>query len=120
VDMNNLWDLKFFYKWKNVKPIQLIARSDDFRWFGDESGLSEWKLLVNTFEKHKYKVTDVSDNEFVEIDITRDENFNYFVDQTRMINKILTEAHVRNEKDEKLPYPNPTGPGLSKALKYKE
>jgi hypothetical protein len=76
---------------------------------------------VKTFEKHKYKVTDVADNEFVGINITRDENFNYLVDQTRMINEILTEAYMRNEKDEKLPYPNPTtGPGLSKALKYKE
>ena len=77
-----------------------IAHSDDFRWFGDESGSSEWKLLVNTFEKHKYRVTDVSDNEFVGINIAGDETFKYFVDQTRMINKILTEAHMRNEKDE--------------------
>ena len=62
---NTPWDLKLFYKWKNGKPILLIAHSDDFRWFGDESELSEWALLVNKFEKHKYKVTDVSDNEFV-------------------------------------------------------
>ena len=112
---NTPWDLKFFYKWKNGKPILLIAHSDDFRWFGDESEISEWKLLVDTFEKHKYKVTDVSDNEFVGIKITRDENFNYFMDQTRMIDEILAEAHMRNERDEKLPYPNPTtGPALSK------
>jgi hypothetical protein len=113
---NTPWDPKFFYKWKNGKPILLIAHSDDFRWFGDESEISEWKLLVDTFEKHKYKVTDVSDNEFVGINITRDANFNYFMDQTRMINEILAEAHMRNERDERLPYPNPTAePTLSKA-----
>ena len=32
-----------------------------------------------------------------------------------MIDEILAEAHMRNEKDEKLPYPTPTsGPALSK------
>ena len=50
---NTPWDLKSFYKWKNGKPILLIAHSDDFRWFGDECEISEWTLLVNTFEKHK-------------------------------------------------------------------
>jgi hypothetical protein len=105
---NTPWDPKFFYKWKNGKPILLIAHSDDFRWFGDESEINEWKLLVDTFEKHKYKVTDVSDNEIVGISITRDEKFNYYMNQTRMINEILAEAHMRNERDERLPYPNPT------------
>ena len=86
------WDLKLFYKWKNGKPILLIAHSDDFRWFGDESELSDWTLLVNTFGKHKYKVTDVSDNDFVGINITREYNLNYYMDQTRMIDEILAEA----------------------------
>ena len=32
-----------------------------------------------------------------------------------MIDEILAEAHMRNERDEKLPYPTPTsGPALSK------
>ena len=60
-------------------------------------------------------MTDVSDDEFVGIDITRDDNFNYYMDQTRMIDEILAEAHMRNEKDKRLPYPTPTsGPPLSK------
>ena len=33
---NTPWDLKFFYKWKNDKPMLLIVHSDDFRWFGDK------------------------------------------------------------------------------------
>ena len=82
---------------ENGKPILLIAHSDDFRWFGDESEISEWTLLVNTFENYKFKVTDVSDNEFVGINITRDDNFNYYMDQKRMIDEILAEAHMRNE-----------------------
>jgi hypothetical protein len=93
----------------------LIVHSDDFRWFGDKDDLREWQLLVTTFEKHKYKVSDATDKEFVGIRITRDEHFNYFLDQTRMIDDIMNEAHMKNEKDEKLPYPNPTmGPALSK------
>ena len=113
--VNTPWDLKFFYKWKNGKPILLIVHSDDFRWFGDSREMNEWKLLVTNFEKHKYKVTDVTENEFVGIKITRDEHSNYFMDQTRMIDEILSEAHMKNEKDEKLPYPNPSvGLALSK------
>ena len=34
--MNTPWDLKFFYKWKNGRPILLIAHSDDFRLFCDK------------------------------------------------------------------------------------
>ena len=44
------------------------------------------------------------DNEFVGINITRDDNFNYYMDQTRMIDKILAEAHMRNEKDDVVLY----------------
>jgi Reverse transcriptase (RNA-dependent DNA polymerase) len=113
--VNTPWDLKLFYKWKNNKPILLMVHSDDFRWFGDKDDLSEWQLLVTTFEKHKYKVSDATEKEFVGIRITRDEHYNYFLDQTRMIDDIMNEAHMKNEKDEKLPYPNPTmGPALSK------
>ena len=76
--VNTPWDLKLFYKWKNGNPILIIVHSDDFRWFGDKEELSEWTLPVDNFEKHKYKVTDVTDNEFVGIKITVDENYNYY------------------------------------------
>ena len=103
--MNTPWDLKFFYKWIDNSIILLIVHSDDIRWFGDKKHLSEWQLLVNTFEEHEYKVTDVSENEFVGIKITRDESYNYYMDQTRMIDDIITEAQMKNAKDEELPYP---------------
>ena len=86
-------------------PILLIVHSDDFRWFGDKKHLNHWQLLVDNFEKHKYKVTDVSDNEFVGIKITRDNEYNYYMDQTRMIDDILSDHQMKNANDEKLPYP---------------
>ena len=110
---NTPWDLKFFYKWKNDKPMLLIVHSDDFRWFGDKEQMDEWKLLVDTFEKHKYKVSDVTDSEFVGIRITRDEQYNYYMDQTRMVEEIVKEAQLSQAKDKKLPYPL-QGPPLSK------
>jgi hypothetical protein len=110
---NTPWDLKFFYKWKNNKPMLLIVHSDDFRWFGDARDMSEWQLLVDTFEKHKYKVSDVTDNEFVGIQITRDDNYNYFMNQMRMIDDILSETQMKQAKDKRLPYPL-QGPPLSK------
>ena len=110
---NTPWDLKFFFKWVNGKPLLLIAHSDDFRWFGPQDMLHEWDLLVATFNKHKYKVTDATDKEFVGIKITRDEEGNYFMDQTRMINEIIKEMNMTGSKDEKLPYPM-TGESLSK------
>ena len=102
---NTPWDLKFFYKWKNNKPMLIIVHSDDFRWFGEASEMSEWQLLVDTFERHKYKVSDVTDNEFVGIQITHDKEYNYFMNQTRMVEEIVSEAQMDQAKDKKLPYP---------------
>ena len=102
---NTPWDLKFFIKWKNNRPILLIAHSDDFRVFCDKRDLSEWDALVINFNKHKYKVTDCSDKEFVGIRITKDEDHNYYMDQHRMIDDILKELNVTGAKGERLPYP---------------
>ena len=59
---NTPWDLKFFIKWKNNRPILLIAHSDDFWVFCDKRDLSEWDDLMINFNKHKYKVTDWNRN----------------------------------------------------------
>ena len=67
--------------------------------------LDEWRLLVDTFEKHKYKVSDVTDSEFVGIKITHDEEYNYDMNQTRMIDEIMAEAQMKNANDARLPYP---------------
>ena len=91
----------------------LIVHSDDFRWFGDKEQMDEWKLFADTFEQHKYKVSDVTDSEFVGIRVTRDEQYNYYMDQTRMVEAIVKEAQISQAKDKKLPYPL-QGPPLSK------
>ena len=103
--LNTPWDLKFFYKWVDDSPILLIVHSDDFRWFGAKKHMNHWQILVNNFEQHKYKVSDVTEDEFVGINITRDDKYNYYMDQTRMIDDILSDHQMKNANDEKLPYP---------------
>ena len=107
------YDHKFFYKWLQGKPLLIIAHSDDFRWFGPAELLSEWDLLCNTFNAHKYKVTDCTDKEFVGIKIQCDAEFNYYADQSRMVEEITKEMNLTGARDEHLPYPI-DGPNLSK------
>ena len=100
---NTPWDLKLFFKWTlDKKPMIIIAHSDDFRWFWPEEYLHEW----GSFNEHGYQVTNATDKEFVGIKIQHDEQFNYYMDQHRMIDSIITEANIGGTKDEHLPYPN--------------
>jgi hypothetical protein len=100
-------------KWIKGQPLLIIAHSDDFRWFGPQTLLYEWKLLCDTFNAHKYRVTDCTDKEFVGIRITCDESFNYYMDQSRMIDEIVLENNLSGAKAESLPYPT-LGPRLTK------
>ena len=92
-DINTPWDLKLFYKWINGKPIFVIAHSDDFRWFGSEDITHKWDALIKNFNKHKYAVTDCTDKDFVGINITHDDQFNYYMDQTTRIVKDHRDCH---------------------------
>ena len=112
--LNTPWDLKLFYKWIKGKPLFVIAHSDDFRWFGSEDVLHEWDALVKNFNTHKYTVTDCTDKEFVGIIITHDVDFNYYMNQTRMITEIIKEAKLTGAKNERPPYPIGNDP-ISKA-----
>ena len=67
--------------------------------------MSEWDALIDNFNKHKYKVIDCTDKEFVGIKISRDNEYNYFMDQHRMIDDIIKELNVTGAKGERLPYP---------------
>ena len=67
--------------------------------------ISEWENLLDTFNKHKYKLTECTDKEFVGIRITCDDNFNYYLDQTRMIESILEGIGMKITQHEALPYP---------------
>ena len=111
---NTPWDPKLFFKWKDDKPLIIMAHSDDFRWFGPDNMISEWDLLITTFGQHKYEVTDATNKEFVGIKIYHDEDFNYYMDQERMITSIVAEANASGMKDQTLPYPL-TGDALSKS-----
>ena len=65
----------------------------------------------------RYQVTDATDKEFVGIEIIRDEQFNYYMDQHRMVDSIIAEANMTGAKEEHLPYPNTNNiqqPPLSK------
>ena len=61
--------------------------------------------MVKNFNAHKYTVTGCTDKEFVGIYITYDADYNYYMDQTRMITEIIKEAKLTGAKDERLPYP---------------
>ena len=95
---NTPWDLKLFFKWTAAnKPMIIIAYSNDFCWFGTEENLDEWDSVVKIFNKHGYQVTDATDKEFVGIKITLAEQFNYYMDQHRMIDSIIAEANMRRD-----------------------
>ena len=93
-NINTPWDLKLFYKLINGKPIFVIAHSDDFRWFGSEDVTHEWDALIKNLNNHKYTAADCTDKEFVRINIIHDDQFNYYIDQTRMITEIVKEANL--------------------------
>ena len=69
-------------------------------------------MLIKTFNKYKYKVSDASSKEFVGIHIYRDEECNRYMDQTRMITSIVADANITGAPDAKLLYPT-DGPNLS-------
>ena len=71
-----------------------MAHSDEFRWFGTLALISEWDILIAKLNSHKYEVTDATSKEFVGFRITCDENFNYYIDQSRMITSIVLEANL--------------------------
>ena len=86
---NTPWDLKVFIKWKNKRPILLIAHSDDFRFFCDKRDFDEWDALIKNFEKYNYEVTECTGKESVGTMITHDAEYNYSMDQHRMIDDFL-------------------------------
>ena len=55
---------------------------DPFHWYKMLpviGGHDEWEALVKNFNAHKYTVTDCTDKEFVGINITHDEEYNYYM-----------------------------------------
>ena len=80
----------------NGKPLFV----DDFR---SEDVLHEWDVLVDNTNVRT--VTDCTNKEFVGIKITHGADFNYCMDQTRIIAEIIKEAKLTEAKDKRLSYP---------------
>ena len=70
------------------------------------------------FEASGYKVKDCTREPFVGINVTMDEQGNYYLDQKKSMESVVKAAKVRGAKVQKLPYPL-DGPSLSKAHKAK-
>ena len=103
------FDPKFFCKWIEGRPILLMFHSDDFRWCGPSNMIAEWDTLVAA----RYMVKDCTKEPFVGINVTSDNQGNYYLDQKKSIEGVVKAAKVN------LPYPL-EGPSLSKADNAKD
>ena len=99
------FDPKFFCKWIEGRPILLMFQSDDFRWCGPSNMIAEWDTLVTSFEAARYKVKDCTKQPFVGINVTSDNQGNYYLDQKKSIEGVVKAAKVSGCKVQKLPYP---------------
>jgi hypothetical protein len=72
-----------------------MVHNDDVYCFGYPTMMHKWDLLVATFKEHNYEITDACDKEFVGINISTDKDMNYYVDQTRTTEAILTESGMK-------------------------
>ena len=113
------FDPKFFSKWIEGSSILLMFHSDDFRWCGPSNMIAEWDTLVLSFEAARYKVKDCTKEPFVGINVTSDNQGNYYLDQKKSIDGVIKAAKVSGCKVQKLPYPL-EGPSLSKADNAKD
>ena len=111
--MSTPYDPKFFVKWIEGMPILVMFHSDDFRWCGPPDMIGEWDKLVAAFEASKYKVKDCTKEPFVGINVTTDDQGNYYLDQKKAIEGVAKVAKVTGSKPQRLPYPL-EGESLSK------
>ena len=58
----------------------------------------KWDALIKNSNKHKYTVTDCTDRKYVGINITHDEDCNYYTDQSRVIMEIVKVANLKGGK----------------------
>ena len=70
-------------------------------------------IFVKAFEGSKYKVEDCTNEPFVGINVTTDEEGNYYLDQKRAIKGVIKAARLSGAKIHILPYPL-DGKSLSK------
>ena len=111
--MSTPCDPKFFVKWIKGMPILVMFHSDDFRWCGPPDMIEEWNKLVAAFEMTKCKVKDCTKEIFVGINVTAEDQDNYYLDQKKAIEGVAKVAKVAGSKPQRLPYPI-EGESLSK------
>ena len=80
--------------------------------------IEEWKKLVASFEASKFKVKHCTKEPFVGINVTTDDQCNYYLDQKKTIEGVVKVAKFEGMKAQKLPYPM-EGESLSKKDKAK-
>ena len=54
--------------------------------------LAEWDTLVAAFEASRYKVKDCTKEPFVGVNVTTDEQGNYYLDQKKSIESVVKAA----------------------------
>ena len=96
-----------------------MFHSDDYRWCGPSNMIAEWDTLVASFEAARYKVKDCTKEPFVGINVTSDNQGNYYLDQKKSIEGVVKAAKVSGCKVQKLPYSIEV-PSLSKADNAKD
>ena len=103
--MSTPYDPKFFVKWIKGMPILVIFHRDDFRWCGPPDLIEEWNKLVAAFEASKYKIKDCTKEPFVGINVTIDDQGNYYLDQKKAIEGVVKVSKLGGEIESRLPYP---------------
>ena len=76
--------------------------------------LAEWNALVAAFEESRYKVKDCIKEPIVGINVTTDEQGNYYLDQKKSIENVVKATKFSDANVQKLLYPL-DGPFLSTA-----
>ena len=93
------WDPKCFWKWHPDDKVTIImAHSDDFRCFYDPAHKDEYTTFSGLLEKKNYKIKITTDKPFVGIQISRDADGNYYMDQAFFKRQIGKLAKLENLK----------------------
>ena len=67
--------------------------------------LAEWDTLVAAFEASRYKVKDCTKEPFVGINVTTDEQGNYYLDQKKSIESVVKAAKVSGAEGTEITVP---------------
>ena len=98
--INTPWDHKLFYKWINCHRSKRRLSLVRIRRRHTRMGCPYQELQQAQIYSNRLYRQGVRRNQH-----THDDQFNYYMDHTRMITEIVEEANATGAKEEKLPYP---------------